>query len=54
MIYNNFKDLKLGKCEKITIGKDVTIVAIGKMVSKAYEISKIFSNRNSNTIYDSV
>ena len=35
------KELKLGKCEKIKTGKDVTIVAIGKMVSKALEIAKI-------------
>lgn len=38
------KDLKLGKCEKIKTGKDVTIIAIGKMVSKAYEISKELKN----------
>lgn len=35
------KDLKLGKCEKIMTGKDVTIVAIGKMVSKALEVAKL-------------
>ncbi len=34
------KELKLGKCEKITTGSDVTIVAIGKMVPKAYGIAK--------------
>ena len=32
-------ELSLGKCEKITTGSDVTIVAIGNMVSKALEIS---------------
>ena len=32
-------ELNLGKCEKITTGSDVTIVAIGNMVSKALEIS---------------
>ena len=33
------KELNLGKCEKITTGSDVTIVAIGNMVSKALDIS---------------
>ena len=33
------KVLKLGKCEKITTGKSITIVAIGKMVSKALEVA---------------
>ena len=33
------KDIKLGKCEKIKTGKDVTIVSIGKMVPKALEIA---------------
>ena len=32
--------LLLGKCEKIIIGGDVTIVAIGNMVSKALEIAE--------------
>lgn len=38
---DTIKELKLGKCEKIKTGKDITIVAIGKMVSKAVEIAKI-------------
>ena len=33
------KELKLGKCEKIKTGKDITIVSIGKMVPKALEIA---------------
>ncbi|MBR6821026.1 MAG: 1-deoxy-D-xylulose-5-phosphate synthase [Bacilli bacterium] len=33
------KELKLGKCEKVKTGKDITIVSIGKMVSKALEIA---------------
>lgn len=33
------KDLSLGKCEKIITGSDVTIVAIGNMVSKAMEVA---------------
>lgn len=32
-------ELNLGKCEKITTGSDLTIVAIGNMVSKALDIS---------------
>ena len=35
----SFKELSLGKCEKLTIGSDVTIVAIGNMVSKAMEVA---------------
>ena len=42
------KDLKLGKCEKIKTGKDVTIVAIGKMVSKAVSISNVLKDYNIN------
>ena len=33
------KELSLGKCEKLTTGKDVTIVAIGNMVPKAIEVA---------------
>lgn len=33
------KELKLGKCEKLKTGKDITIVSIGKMVPKALEIA---------------
>ena len=33
------KELKLGKCEKVKTGKDITIVSIGKMVPKALEIA---------------
>ena len=33
------KELKLGKCEKVRTGKDITIVSIGKMVPKALEIA---------------
>ena len=39
-----FKELKLGKCEKIKTGKDVTIVAIGKMVPKAIEIANLLKD----------
>lgn len=33
------KEFKLGKCEKVKTGKDITIVSIGKMVPKALEIA---------------
>ena len=36
----SIKELKIGKCEKIKTGKDITIVAIGKMVPKAIEIAE--------------
>ncbi|MGN1371184.1 MAG: 1-deoxy-D-xylulose-5-phosphate synthase [Candidatus Coprovivens sp.] len=39
-LVDTVKELNLGKCEKITIGRDVTIVAIGNMVSKALEIAE--------------
>ena len=32
--------IKLGKAEKLTDGEDYTIIAIGKMVQRAYEVSK--------------
>jgi 1-deoxy-D-xylulose-5-phosphate synthase len=37
---NLVKELCLGKCEKITIGSDVTIVAIGNMVGRAFEVAE--------------
>ena len=33
--------IKLGKAEKLADGKDYTIIALGKMVQRAYEISNI-------------
>ena len=38
--------MNLGKAEIITNGKDITIIGIGKTVSKAYEISQILSQSN--------
>lgn len=35
------KEIKNGKCEKITNGKDVTIVAIGNMVAKTNEVAEL-------------
>ena len=43
------KELKLGKCEKINTGSDVTIVAIGNMVAKAIEIANILKKDKINT-----
>lgn len=42
------KELSLGKCEKITTGNDVTIVAIGNMVSKAMDIARELKNNKIN------
>ncbi len=38
---NKETEIKLGKSEKLKTGKDVTIVAIGKMVSKGLEVAKL-------------
>ncbi len=41
-------EIQLGKAEKINDGQDLTIVAIGKMVDRAIEISKILKEQNIN------
>lgn len=38
--------IELGKSEILKDGKDITIIAIGKTVSKAIEISKLLENQN--------
>lgn len=38
---NKETEIKLGKSERLKTGKDVTIVAIGKMVSKGLEVAKL-------------
>lgn len=43
------KELKIGKCEKIKTGKDVTIVAIGNMVAKANEVAELLKNDKIST-----
>ncbi len=43
------KELKIGKCEKITNGKDVTIVAIGNMVAKANEVAELLKKSKIST-----
>ena len=44
--FKNHPKIKLGTAEMIKEGKDISIIAIGKTVSKAYEISKILSESN--------
>ena len=38
-------EIKLGKAEKIIKGKDITIIGIGKTVSKAIKISEILKDK---------
>lgn len=42
------KDICLGKAEVLKTGEDVTIIAIGKMVSRAYSISNELKKQNIN------
>ena len=46
--FNKCDDIKLGKSEIIKQGKDLTIVAIGKMVNTAVEVSNILKKQNIN------
>ena len=39
--FEKIKDLSLGKAEVLKEGKDLTIIAIGKMVSRAIEVSNL-------------
>ncbi len=41
LCFENCEKIELGKSEIIETGKDVTIIAIGKMVSRAVEVSNI-------------
>ena len=41
--------VELGKCEILQYGKDITILAIGKMVSKALEVSEKLKTFEINT-----
>ena len=40
------KDIELGKAEIIRQGKDISIIAIGKMVDKAFEIAEKLKDKN--------
>lgn len=44
--FNNTEQVKLGKAEVISQGKDVCIFSIGKMVEKAFEIAMILKENN--------
>ena len=44
--FDKCEEVKTGKAEIIKEGKDITIVAIGKMVDKAVEVGKILEKEN--------
>ena len=44
--FNKCEEVKLGKAEIIKRGKDISIVAIGKMVDRAVEVSNILKEKN--------
>ncbi len=44
--FKSFQKLEYGKSELLKEGKDVTIIAIGKMVSRALEVSNILSEND--------
>lgn len=44
--FKKTKDIKLGQCEVISKGNDITILAIGKMVDKAYKIKTMLEKDN--------
>ena len=37
--FNQYKEIVLGKCELIQEGKDITIISVGNMVSRAIEVA---------------
>ena len=39
--FNNHPEIKIGKCEIIENGNDITIIAIGKMVERAMEVKNL-------------
>ena len=44
--YEKHEEINLGKAEILKQGKDVTIIAIGKMVEKAFKLSEKYKNEN--------
>ena len=46
--FNKCDDIVLGKAEVLKEGTDITIVAIGKMVERAVEISNLLDKKNIN------
>lgn len=47
--FNECSEIKLGKSEVLRKGNDLTIIAIGKMVSRAVEVADILEKENINT-----
>ena len=50
--FDKCDDIILGKSEILQVGKNITIIAIGKMVYRAVEVSKILSNNNKCKIFE--
>lgn len=46
--FDKCEDIKIGKAEVLKEGEDLTIVAIGKMVEKAMEVSNLLNEQNVN------
>ena len=44
--FKKSEDIKLGKAEIIKEGKDISIIAIGKMVERAVEVSNLLKDKN--------
>jgi len=44
--FNEHPKIQYGKCEIVKKGRDLTIVAIGKMVERAMEVNKILKNES--------
>ena len=43
--FKKHDEIKYGKCEIVQEGKDITIVAIGKMVERAMEVRRLLKNK---------
>ena len=46
--FNSHNKIEYGKCEIIKKGQDLTIISIGKMVSRAVEVSNLLKEKNIN------
>ena len=47
--FNKCEEINLGKSEIIKEGKDLTIIAIGKMIERAMEVSNLLEEDGINT-----
>lgn len=47
-VFSQYNLLELGKAEILKVGNDVTIIAIGKMVSRAMEVAELVKQSNIN------